>query len=101
MLGSRRNGRTSLDLPPAACSRAVKILFTTTEAVPFAKTGGLGDVCGSLPQELARLGHEPIVIMPAFRSALNCGRPVEPTNIRFEIPIGRKMVPGTFLKSTL
>lgn len=101
MLGSRRNGRTSFDSPPAAGSRAVKVLFTTTEAIPFAKTGGLGDVSGTLPLELARLGHEPVVIMPAFRSALNCGRSIEPTDIRFEIPIGRKMVPGTFLKSTL
>jgi starch synthase len=33
----------------------VKILFATTEAVPFCKTGGLGDVCGSLPLELANL----------------------------------------------
>jgi starch synthase len=79
----------------------VKILFATTEAVPFAKTGGLGDVCGSLPQELANLGHEPVVVMPAFRQALESGRTIEPTGVRFEIPIGRKMVPGTFLRSTL
>ena len=79
----------------------MKILFTTTEAVPFCKTGGLGDVCGSLPLELARLGHEPVVILPAFRQALNCGRPVEPTGIRFEVPIGRKMMAGTFLRSSL
>jgi starch synthase len=79
----------------------VKILFTTTEAVPFCKTGGLGDVCGSLPVELAKLGHEPVVILPAFRQALNSGRPIEPTNIRFEIPIGRKAVAGTFLRSTM
>src|SRR3954452_10829347 len=79
----------------------VKILFATTEAVPFCKTGGLGDVCGALPGELARIGHEPIVILPAFRQALNCGRPIEPTHVRFEVPIGRKMVPGTFLRSTL
>ena len=79
----------------------VKILFATTEAVPFAKTGGLGDVCGSLPQELAKLGHEPVVIMPAFRQALNRGRPIEPTGVSFEVPIGRKMVGGTFLRSSL
>ncbi len=79
----------------------MKILFTTTEAVPFCKTGGLGDVCGSLPQELARLGHEPVIILPAFRQALSCGRTIEPTGIDFEVPIGRKMVPGTFLRSTL
>ncbi|MCC7474741.1 MAG: glycogen synthase GlgA [Pirellulales bacterium] len=79
----------------------MKILFTTTEVVPFCKTGGLGDVCGSLPQELARQGHEPVVILPAFRQALNSGRPIEPTGIRFEIPIGRKLMAGTLLRSSL
>ena len=79
----------------------MKILFATTEAVPFCKTGGLGDVCGSLPLELANLGHEPVIVMPAFRQALNSGRPIEPTGIPFEVPIGRKMVSGTFLRSTL
>jgi len=79
----------------------VKILFATTEAVPFAKTGGLGDVCGSLPRELASLGHEPVVVMPAFRQTFQSGRTIEPTGIRFEVPIGRKIVYGTFLRSTL
>jgi starch synthase len=79
----------------------VKILFATTEAVPFAKTGGLGDVCGSLPLELAKLGHEPVVILPAFRQALHCGRPIESTGVSFEIPIGRKIVTGNILRSTL
>jgi starch synthase len=79
----------------------VKILFVTTEAVPFCKTGGLGDVCGSLPLELARLGHEPVIVMPAFRQALNSGRPIESTGERFEAQIGRKTVAGTYLRSTL
>jgi starch synthase len=79
----------------------VKILFVTTEAVPFCKTGGLGDVCGSLPQELAKLGHEPVIVMPAFRQALDSGRPIVPTGVSFELPIGRKMVSGNFLRSTL
>ena len=79
----------------------MKILFATTEAVPFAKTGGLGDVCGSLPLELAKLGHEPVVILPAFRHALTSGRPIEPTGVTFEVPIGRKAVAGTFLRSSL
>jgi starch synthase len=101
MLGSRRHGRRSVEFIRSSEGRFVKVLFTTTEAVPFCKTGGLGDVCGSLPGELARLGHEPVIVLPAFRQALNCGRPIEPTGIRFEVPIGRKTVPGTFLRSTL
>jgi starch synthase len=79
----------------------LRILFATTEAVPFCKTGGLGDVCGSLPLELANLGHQPVLVLPAFRQALNCGRPIEPSGVRFEVPIGRKIVSGTFLRSTL
>ncbi len=79
----------------------MKILFATTEAVPFCKTGGLGDVCGSLPLELARLGHEPTIILPAFRQALNSGQPIESTGVRLDIPIGRKTVSGTLLRSRL
>jgi starch synthase len=79
----------------------VKVLFATPEAVPFCKTGGLGDVCGALPLELANIGHQPVVVLPAFRQALSCGRPIEPTGIQFDVPIGRKTVSGTFLKSAL
>ena len=43
----------------------MNILLATSEAVPFAKTGGLADVCGALPIELARLGHQVAVILPA------------------------------------
>ena len=38
-----------------------------SEAVPFAKTGGLADVVGSLPRALARLGHQVDVVMPRYR----------------------------------
>ncbi len=79
----------------------MRLLFATTEAVPFCKTGGLGDVCGSLPQALAALGHEPVVILPAFRHALDSGQRIEPTGVDFSVPIGRKTVTGTFLRSTL
>ncbi len=79
----------------------MKILFATAEAVPFCKTGGLGDVCGSLPVELALRGHQPIVLLPAFRQALESGQPIERTGIEFEVPIGGKPVRGTLLRSRL
>lgn len=80
---------------------AVNILFATSEAVPFSKTGGLGDVCGSLPRELARLGHHPTVVLPAFQQVFQAGREIESTGVTFQIPIGQKRVPGQFLRSQL
>ena len=45
-----------------------RILMVTSEAAPFAKTGGLADVLGALPPALARLGEEVAVVMPRYGS---------------------------------
>lgn len=44
----------------------LKILIIATEAVPFAKEGGVADVIGSLPGELAALGHEVCIFLPRY-----------------------------------
>ncbi len=44
----------------------LKILFVASEAVPFAKTGGLADVVGALPRELARSGHAIRLVLPRY-----------------------------------
>ena len=79
----------------------LNILFATSEAVPFCKTGGLGDVCGSLPRALAELGHSPSIILPAFRQVYQAGVDINPTGVEFDIPIGQKQVHGRYLRSTL
>ena len=44
----------------------MKILFVASEVAPFAKTGGLADVTGSLPLELKRMGHDVRIIIPFY-----------------------------------
>ena len=79
----------------------MNILFATSEAAPFSKTGGLGDVCGALPRELARLGHKPVVFLPAFRQTRQAGQPIESTGVHVDVPIGQKLVRGHYLRSRL
>ena len=44
----------------------MKVLFAVSECVPFVKSGGLADVAGALPKELALLGIETAVMMPRY-----------------------------------
>ncbi len=43
-----------------------KILMCASEVAPFAKSGGLGDVLGALPQSLSKLGHDVRVVLPKY-----------------------------------
>lgn len=44
----------------------MKIIMAAAECIPFAKTGGLADVIGALPKELAESGHEVTVFLPKY-----------------------------------
>lgn len=44
----------------------MKVLFVSSEMVPFSKTGGLADVAGALPKEIKDLGHDIRVIIPKY-----------------------------------
>lgn len=46
----------------------LKILFVSAEVSPFAKTGGLADVAGSLPRSLTAMGHDVRIAMPRYKS---------------------------------
>ena len=46
----------------------MKVLIASSEIVPFASTGGLGDVCAALPKALAKQGLDVCRVMPLYRS---------------------------------
>lgn len=55
----------------ADSSKKMQIVFASAECAPFVKTGGLGDVAGSLPAALVRAGAEVIVMVPKYTTIKN------------------------------
>jgi starch synthase len=64
----------------------MKILMVASECVPFAKTGGLGDVVGALSRALAELGVETAVVLPGYQSVMEKFRP-EATGIEIGVAL--------------
>jgi len=60
-------GATSTSAPP------LRIMMVTSEAVPFAKVGGLADVVPALAAKLARRGHDVRIVMPRYADAARNG----------------------------
>jgi len=75
----------------------MNILLASSEVVPFAKTGGLADVCGALPGEIQRLGHNISVIMPAYSTVHQAGATIQPLDVTLEIPLGKQIITGRLL----
>ncbi|MGC1421283.1 MAG: glycogen synthase GlgA [Terracidiphilus sp.] len=59
----------------------MQIVFAASESLPFAKTGGLADVVGALPQEILKLGHEVSVYLPLYATV----RPQLPSELKYAI----------------
>src|SRR5688500_17732547 len=64
------------------------IAFAGSEAAPFSKTGGLGDVLGALPKALVKRGHEVVVFLPAHRESKSLLARAECVPIRVPSPNG-------------
>src|SRR4051812_8407075 len=76
---------------------ALDILFVTSEARPFGKTGGLADVSTALPRALARLGHPVTIVVPKYRGADTVGD----AGWTADIPFGLHAYPVRFVEQTL
>ena len=77
---------------------SLHVALAASEIAPFAKTGGLGDVLGSLPDALQSMGVRVSLIMPAYRPVLKKEKAID-TGIRFSIPISRWKVEAKLLKT--
>ncbi len=83
----------------SAAAGGLRILMIASEAVPFAKTGGLADVAGALPIALGRLGHDVTLVLPRYRGVEVHGAPIASLDLRlgsdrlharvYETPLGR------------
>jgi len=75
------------------------VIFVASEAVPFAKTGGLADVIGALPRALERQGHTTAVFLPAYRCVWDSGQQITRTGINLKIPVGSEVIDGSVYAS--
>lgn len=83
----------------------MRILFASSEAVPYAKTGGLADVASALPKALREAGHEVTLMLPYYPRQVAKGRgaelPMTDLGKSIDVPIRSDVVTGRLLESHL
>jgi len=77
----------------------LRILFLASEAIPFSKTGGLGDVAGSLPPALKRLGTEPLMVLPLYGETRQNLPPLTGQPRELDVPLGPDTLRVRFLET--
>ena len=78
----------------------MRIAEVSPEIIPYAKTGGLADVAGTLPLYLEKAGHEVSMFMPLYKSVKESGIDTRLSDITFDIPIGDREHTVNLWKST-
>jgi starch synthase len=73
----------------------MKIIFVSSEIVPFASTGGLGDVCASLPKAVVKQSVEAIRMMPLYQDIDREAYGLRKCDVELHIPLGHAWYFGT------
>lgn len=71
-------------------SERKRILLASSEAAPYAKSGGLADVVGSLPEELTRKGYEVRVVIPLYQKVIDRSIQEMKKITTFDVDMGQK-----------
>ncbi|MFH1874341.1 MAG: glycogen synthase GlgA [Pseudomonadota bacterium] len=79
----------------------MKIAFISSEVVPFAKTGGLADVAGTLPKALGQAGVKVAIIMPFYNSISAKTFGIKSLKQTVTVPVGDKKVAGKIFQTSL
>lgn len=82
-------------------AQPLSVAMVAPEIAPYAKSGGLADVLGNLPQGLEKQGVRLTLIMPAYRTVLEGGLKLTEVDKRLVVPISGRMEEGTLLKAKL
>ncbi|KAK7271796.1 hypothetical protein RJT34_27996 [Clitoria ternatea] len=81
--------------PPLAGANAMNVILAAAECAPWSKTGGLGDVAGSLPKALARRGHRVMVVVPRYGNYAE----VQETGVRKRYKVDGQDMEVTFFQA--
>ncbi len=76
----------------------MKVLIVSSEIIPYAKTGGLADVTGTLPKVLRGLGIEADCILPKYGLVKDEQYQIVPTSVEVKVPMGHREERGRILQ---
>lgn len=79
----------------------IKVLFLSSEVMPFAKTGGLADVAGSLPVALKRAGVDVRLVLPFYRIIREASYDKRMFIRELEVPFGEKTLKADVFEASL
>jgi starch synthase len=81
-------------------NRRLRVLFVSSEVAPYAKTGGLADVTGSLPTALKGAGVDVRQVLPCYRSIRDKGFPIHPLPEQVDVPLGAGTLKAWLFETT-